>query len=180
MGVWDAVGDFFGSDIARDIGGGLAQIGVGILRERLLPGGGQGFPGPPGPISSPGPTGMPAGRLPFDGFPPGGFNGVDNTGGGPPMAGGPSVFTRASSTVQVPAPVPFGFDKPCPSFFKAGGMTARPVRFITDVNPATGELVFWEHAGRPILFSRDLGVVRRVRKIAAKAGTVTRRRTRKR
>lgn len=97
----------------------------------------------------------------------------------------PGSFMTAGIT-QAPGPVgpsllnPFGIDPGCPSFFRAGGMTARPTRFITQTNPATGALTFWEHAGQPILFSRDLRVVKRVRRIASKAGTVTRRRTRKR
>ncbi len=91
----------------------------------------------------------------------------------------PGVFQTAG-IIQAPAREPSFLDPGCPSFFTAGGMTARPTRFITATNPATGALVFWEHAGQPILFSRDLRVVKRVRRIASKAGTVTRRRTRKR
>ncbi len=100
----------------------------------------------------------------------------ESLGGGPPM---PGVF-QTVATVQAPQPVPFGLDPSCPSFFPTGGATARPARFITATNPVTGALTWWEHAGQPILFSRDLRVVKRVRRIASKAGVVTRRRTRKR
>ena len=97
----------------------------------------------------------------------------------------PGVFQTAG-IIQAPQPVgpsltnPFGIDPSCPSFFRTGGVTARPTRFITATNPATGALTFWEHAGAPILFTRDLAVVKRVRRIASKAGMVSRRRTRKR
>ncbi len=85
-----------------------------------------------------------------------------------------------SRTVQAPQPVDFGIDPACPSFFPTTGMRSPPARFITAVNPSTGALTWWEHAGQPVLFSRDLRVVKRVRRIASKAGVVTRRRTRKR
>jgi len=88
------------------------------------------------------------------------------------------VFQRAG-IVMAPQPERFAFDQPCPNFFPTGGMTARPTRFITATNPATGALTFWEHAGQPIMFSRDLAVCKRVRRIAGKAGTVARRRTRR-
>ncbi|MEE8551613.1 MAG: hypothetical protein V3T08_10210 [Gemmatimonadota bacterium] len=168
MGIFDAIGDFFGSDVGKSLG----QIGVDILRQQVLPQGpvAQPFPFPfPTPSVPQFPT-LPAGRVPIS-FP------TFDTGGGPPTMATPSIFRQAS--VMAPQPEPFAFDQPCPSFFKSGGMTARPTRFITAVNPATGQLTWWEHAGRPVLMSRDLAVVKRVRRIAAKAGTVTRRRVRR-
>ncbi len=62
----------------------------------------------------------------------------------------------------------------------------RPIRFITSTNPRTGNVEFWEHAGRPVLFTRDLRTCRRVQKIARRArrtmptASAHRRRTRKR
>ncbi len=91
----------------------------------------------------------------------------------------PGVFQTAG-IIQAPAREPSFLDPGCPSFFRPGGMTARPTRFITATNPATGALTFWEHAGQPIMFSRDLAVCKRVRRIAGKAGTVARRRTSRR
>ncbi len=163
---------------------GQAAIGFGL--QRLLPPPPQprGFPPP----MRQAPVGRPVSR--------GGFV---SAGGGPPGSiiqtrfpefpplptnGGPTmgVFQTAGlgGIVQAPQPVPFGFDPACPSFFKEGGMRATPTRFITATNPATGSLTFWEHAGQPILFARDLRVCKRVQKIGRRFGTVSRRLSRKR
>jgi hypothetical protein len=72
-----------------------------------------------------------------------------------------------------------------PEMFRAGAARARPVPRITVQHPETGECMTWVYAGRPILYSRDLAVVRRVNRIAARASrsvkrarTVARRRKR--
>ncbi len=57
----------------------------------------------------------------------------------------------------------------CPQFFAPGGMTARPVSLIMVPNPATGKPTFYRHAGRPILFSGDLQVAKRVDRLARRA-----------
>ncbi len=179
MGIFGDIFEGLG-DIAR---GPIGQAVGGRLLERFLP-----LPQFPGPISfprAPAPAPVPqapllapgpvvlAGGGPFGGAP---FVDPASLGGGPPM---PGVFQTAGIIQQQPREPSF-LDPGCPSFFRAGGMTARPTRFITATNPATGALTFWEHAGQPIMFSRDLAVCKRVRRIAGKAGTVARRRTSRR
>ena len=176
MGIF---GDILGGieDIAR---GPIGEAAFGLAGQAIAarfapsvrgipPGGGFRVPTGPGPPSQI----VTAGGGPFRGFPefpPAAFS----EGGGPPMG-----FMTAG-IVQAPQPVPFGFDPACPSFFKPPSATSRPIRFITATNPATGALTFWEHAGQPVMFSRDLAVCKRVRRIAARAGTVARRRTSRR
>lgn len=43
-----------------------------------------------------------------------------------------------------------------------------------DINPATGAAMYFRPAGRPILFSRDLGIVKKVQKLARRAKRATR------
>lgn len=66
----------------------------------------------------------------------------------------------------------------CPTgaLFEPGRVTARPVREITDRNPETGRLETWLHAGRPVLYTGDLRASKRVKKLAARAGRVSRKR----
>ncbi len=184
MGIF---GDILGG-IESVLTGPIGQLGGQILLGRLgvpQPVPTTRFPGPPvaiPPVVSPGAF-VPAGGGPFGqpivDIPALRQLALTTLGGGPPM---PGVFqtTALGGIVQAPQPIPFAIDPACPSFFRTGGQTARPTRFITATNPASGALTFWEHAGSPILFTRDLAVVKRVRRIASKAGTVTRRRTRKR
>jgi len=46
-----------------------------------------------------------------------------------------------------------------------------PVRTITGVHPTTGNVGFWEYAGKPVLMSRDLAVCKRVNKITRRAAS---------
>jgi hypothetical protein len=86
---------------------------------------------------------------------------------------------------EIPSEIEWGLDPAgtlAGQLFKKVKEGRRAVPYITAKNPATGQVVFWEHAGRPVLFSRDLRVCRRVGKIAARAarGRARRRVTRKR
>ncbi len=170
MGIFEGLGGF----IENVLSGPVGQIGGQILlgreqarqQRRAGPPAITGFPSPgPGPIGGPviraGSTEL-ARMTDFDPF---------QAGGVLPVA-----------TLPVPGPVPFGIDPQTPSFFRPARATVRPIRFITQMNPATGALVFWEHAGQPILFSRDLRVCKRVGRIASRSkrsmGRVTRRRKR--
>lgn len=56
----------------------------------------------------------------------------------------------------------------CGSPFVAGGSALRPATFSM-TNPATGKQTWFRPAGRPILWSSDLGACRRVNRIARKA-----------
>lgn len=187
MGIFgdivEGVESFFGSEFGQAVAG----FGAAALQQRFLP--------PPqqrGPVFQAPPAPRPVSAGPF--VAAGGGPAIigdpatlqrrisqafESLGGGPPM---PGVFQTAAlgSVTMAPQPVPFGIDPACPSFFRTGGMRATPTRFITATNPATGSLTFWEHAGQPILFARDMRVCKRVQKIARRAGTVSRRRTRKR
>lgn len=63
----------------------------------------------------------------------------------------------------------------CAQMFKAGGAAiARPQRLLVALNPMTGRPEFWEHKGRPVLYSSDLRAAKRVRKIARKARSASR------
>jgi len=63
----------------------------------------------------------------------------------------------------------------CAQLFRAGGVaTARPMRTIIAINPGTGKPEFWEHKGRPILYTSDLRAAKRVRKIARRARSASR------
>ena len=53
--------------------------------------------------------------------------------------------------------------------FRERAATATPERFIMREHPYTGRMHYWEHVGRPVLFSRDLAACKRVNKIAARA-----------
>jgi hypothetical protein len=62
-----------------------------------------------------------------------------------------------------------------PTMFSEGPARVRPVPRITVPHPQTGEHMTWVYAGRPILYSRDLAVVRRVQRLAARAHRSSRR-----
>lgn len=65
----------------------------------------------------------------------------------------------------------------CPTgaLFRTGAAaTARPMRTIVAINPATGRPEFWEHKGRPVLYTSDLRAAKRVRKIASRARSASR------
>ncbi len=163
MGIFEGFGDFLGGIAESPIGQGIGQALGDVIRRKLGGGGGAGQGGPPVFI----PVGIPAPRPPT------------RAGGAPisfPTTGGailPTSFpvqpVAGGGSVMVPAPIPFFPDEPCPNFFRmptAAGR-ARPVRFITAMNPTTGETTTWENVGRPILFTRDIQTVRRVKKIAS-------------
>ena len=167
MGVWDAIKTGVGEawetvvPIAAEMG--MQWLGRQFAPEPVYGGGGGGPPGggyvqPSLPIS--------VGTSPY--VSPGGI----------PMTTMP-VSMPTMPIVDVPSEIPWGRD---PAGIMAGGLfkpaktTVVPTRFITAKNPVTGSIVFWEHAGRPVLFSRDLRVVKRVSKIAARAARGTRRR----
>lgn len=78
--------------------------------------------------------------------------------------------------LDVPQPIPFGIDPQVPSFFRPTQQSARPIRYLTARNPVTGALATWEYAGRPVIYSRDLAVCKRVRKIATRLGSASRKR----
>lgn len=64
--------------------------------------------------------------------------------------------------------------------FGYGAQTARPIREIQQVNPATGKIHVWRHMGRALLYSGDLAACKRVtrisKRVARAAGTRSRRR----
>jgi len=155
VGIFGDIGGFLGTLANSPFG---AAVGAGIA-QRI---GGNG--GPPGsaviPVALPGQAQFGSG-VAFSGFPQ---IGPGSAATGPFL---PPVFTQAA--LEVPQPVPFGFDPQVPSFFKPASGRASPIRFLTAKNPVTGQTSFWEHAGRPILFSRDLRVCKRVGKIARRA-----------
>ncbi len=175
MGVWDAIKGGLGQaweaavPMAIDIGSQWLQ---------------QQFTGPAEPMYQRGP-GYVQPRLPITAGPPGAA--FVSPGAIPletmPVAQMPPITTIPA--YEIPSEVPYGID---PSGVLAGQLFKpiregrRATRFITAKNPATGKVVFWEHCGQPVLFSRDLRVCKRVGRIAARAsrGRGRRRATRKR
>jgi len=70
----------------------------------------------------------------------------------------------------------FGNGQSSGTFFRVGtSERARPVREITQMNPTTGKIEVWKHAGRCLLFTGDLAAKKRVEKIAKRAGGGSRR-----
>ncbi len=57
----------------------------------------------------------------------------------------------------------------CPTLFRAGGTTVRPIPLVMVPHPETGGPVFYKHAGRPILFSGDLRSAKLVARVARRA-----------
>ena len=168
-GITGAVGSIGGAigGIAREAAPGIGQaIARGIaggISQRI--GGGQVTTGG-GPVGRM-PTGyappymtqpVSAGRLEMQPF---------------PMMGGGPVGGQIIPASFLPVPQPgtgfLGTDPDVPSFFQPTKTTVRPIRLLTAVNPISGKMAFWEHAGTPVLFSRDLRVCKRVAKIAARA-----------
>jgi len=168
MGIFEGFGEFLGGIAESPIGQGIGQALGDVIRRRLGGGGGGGQGGPPvfipvG-VPAPAPT-IGAGGVPFAQRP----ISLPTTGGAILPTSFPILPVQAGGSVMVPAPIPFFPDEPCPNFFRmpSAAGRARPVRFITAMNPTTGETTTWENVGRPILFSRDVATVRRVKKIAA-------------
>lgn len=60
------------------------------------------------------------------------------------------------------------------------GATARPIRRIWAQHPTSGQMVAWEYAGTPVLWSRDLAVARRVARIMGRPSPRGARRGRRR
>ena len=168
MGVWESiksgVGQAWEAAVPVAVEMGMQWLGQQFQPEPVYQGGGGGPPGrgyvqPTLPISvGPPSQALHPGAIPMTTMP---------------------VSMPTMPVVDVPSEIPWGRD---PAGIMAGGLfkpartTVVPTRFITAKNPVTGSIVFWEHAGRPVLFSRDLRVVKRVSKIAARAARGTRRR----
>lgn len=173
MGVWDAITGGLGrawetvGPIAVDVGRSWLEQQFAPEVQPMYAGPGAGYVQPRLPITAgpPGAVAVHPGAIPLETM---------------PVAGMPTM-----PVLEVPEEVPWGRD---PSGVLAGGLFKRvregrrAVRFITAKNPATGKVVFWEHAGQPVLFSRDLRVCKRVGRIAARAsrGRSRRRVSRKR
>jgi hypothetical protein len=83
--------------------------------------------------------------------------------GNPP---GPNIFY--STAEQANAAITQSLAGGCGSPFVAGGSALRPSIFSM-ANPASGKLTWFRPAGRPVLWSSDLGACRRVARIARKA-----------
>lgn len=165
MGIFGDIGDFIGGIASGPLGRAAGQILVERATRR------SSGPPAPGPVFFPGGAGSPIGApLVRAGF---------NEFSGP---FGPPGVVPAFNPLQSPGPIDFGLDPSPTSFFRATKASMRPVRFLTQANPVTGDIGFWEHAGQPVLFSRDLRVCKRVGRIAARSrrsmGRVTRRRKR--
>lgn len=79
---------------------------------------------------------------------------------------GPNVLY--SQADRASAALSQSFAGGCGSPFVAGGSALRPSTFSM-TNPASGKLTWFRPAGRPILWSSDLGACRRVNRIARKA-----------
>jgi hypothetical protein len=106
-----------------------------------------------------------------------GFPNIINVSGGG-MAGAP--FERADFLPNGGG----GFDVPFVDFapqgaggafepFVAGGTSIRAQAFMLP-NPQTGAMMWFRPAGRPVLFSRDFGIVRRVDRLAKRAAKTRR------
>lgn len=173
MGIFGDLGDFLGG-IAS---GPLGQVGAQILLDRERA---RNAPRIAVPVGFPG-TGVPSiPRGPIGGPP-------IRAGSGLPLPvrfGPPGVVPDRATfgaellpvgALPVPGPIDFGLDPTTPSFFKPSKATVRPIRFLTQTNPVSGEMAFWEHAGQPILFSRDLRVCKRVARIASRSKLPVRR-----
>lgn len=168
--------------LAVDIGGQFLrekflpqpQFPTGIFPQRQQPGFGfpQQFPRQPQPgfrtaplpaILDPlSPALFGGATVPF--FPLDRTGPVSLPGGFMPAAGSP--FNIPGFDLQLPIRSELSA---CPQFFRAGGATARPIPLVMVQNPVTGAPVFYRHAGRPILFSGDLNIARRVDKLARRA-----------
>lgn len=57
-----------------------------------------------------------------------------------------------------------------PFFNPVGARAQSPRSLIMQLNPSTGKPTFFRHAGRPIMFSGDRALCKRIDKIARKAG----------
>lgn len=83
--------------------------------------------------------------------------------GGAPMPGVPAGMNGGASMAAGGA---------CPTMFRPNRTTIRPARLVVQMHPQTGEPVFFGHLGRPILFSRDMAVARKVGRLARRARRV--------
>jgi len=76
----------------------------------------------------------------------------------------------ADTTVDYPG-VGMGAGDPMSGAFWAPTATGfRPISNIAMISP-DGRIGVWNHAGRPLLWSKDLAAVKRVRRIAGKAAS---------
>jgi hypothetical protein len=90
---------------------------------------------------------------------------VPQVGGGGVMMTMPSYMTSGGGGIIS-----------APQVFTSTVQGYRAKRFFGVSNPATGNLSWYRSAGRPILWSGDLGACKRVRKVAARARTASPRR----
>ena len=174
-------------DVFEQVAPALAQIGVQRLAQEILPtarGGGTVFA--PSPVGLPPirPTGIIPGPTGFGMQPIAAVPRPTTLGGGPTMGAAPGFqqagvipgFLGGLGGGLIPQ-IPGLFGAPDPSsFFRTGVPMARPISELSQVNPVTGRTHVWKHMGRPVLFSGDLATCKRVRKIAARARTSSRKR----
>lgn len=87
-----------------------------------------------------------------------------------------SPFARTADFFDLPGidlQLPFTADARTggtPFFHGAGQVGQRPRSLIMQLNPSTGTPTFFRHAGRPIMFSGDRTLCKRIDKIARRAG----------
>lgn len=157
MGIFGDILGGLGDILSGPIGQTGAQLAGQYLQARYQPqpivnvyGGppGAGFAPQPAPIATPVFSGRTGVQFPL-------------------LPSGTQIQT--ASVLNVPQPRAWAPDPSCPSFFEPTNGSPRPVALLQAANPVTGKMAYWEHAGRPVLFSRDLRVCKRVGKIAARA-----------
>ncbi len=158
------------------LGQSLGQIGVDVLRQEAIkvPQAAQIIAQPAfggfGTFTAPQP------RSPIGGFLGGAFGNVSTGGQMAVLPGGAitdaNFLTGPGSLGDLIGGQP-GFN--CPTLFRQGGVSARPVSMFMVPNPVTGAPVIYKHAGRILLTSSDITAHRRVNKLAQKAARGRRR-----
>lgn len=197
MGFFDSLKGFgraleglVGGVLESPIGQRFAELGFNILEQRAfpqgptpifrLPGGAPArFPTPP--PAFPGPARTQPFPQPFRPFP---VSGAPSGTPGVVMAGFPG-FQRAEFDIPFVDIVPqgqgaCGFGNLFRPGVTGGCPTARPSNLVVQCNPVTGEPAFFGNLGRPILFSRDMAVARKVSRLAMRAKRTSTRRVRRR
>jgi len=147
-GVLGTIGDLVGS---------IFNVPDAIRTPPISGGGFPGFPDTPGLVDFTSPLGDAAlCALGFESFcPP-----------GTPAPFDPGIPTGGAQVPNGTAPVSMAG---CGNLFRAPtSLRVSPVPEISQIGP-DGRCHTWKYAGRPILFSRDIAVARRVDKIARKA-----------
>lgn len=97
-----------------------------------------------------------------------------------PMSSQAISFQQRIPHVQTAAGLPFvdiipepgqTFGGLCPSMFRPGSASVRPVKRIMQQNPTRPERIeVWEHRGTPVLYSGDYGCAKRLARVARRAG----------